>query len=76
MAPVYSSVPVSHDRVTVSLHAEYQVSETEAAKWNLAIINFIIYTCVFPTVTCLQRKRPILWGSKDYRYEKLNRKED
>ena len=29
-----------------------QGPETEAAKWNSAIINFIIYTCAFPTGTC------------------------
>ncbi len=26
--------------------------ETEAAKWNSAIINFISYTCAFHTLTC------------------------
>ncbi len=28
-----------------------QDPKTEAAKWNLAITDFIIYTCAFPTVT-------------------------
>ncbi len=28
-----------------------QVPVAEAAKWNLAIIIFIIYSCAFPTVT-------------------------
>lgn len=36
--------------LTVSQHARYQVPETEAAKWNLAIIDFIIYTRAFPIV--------------------------
>ncbi len=48
----YSSVPVSHDNGTASQHAQYQDPETEAAKWNSAIIHFIIYTCAFLTVTC------------------------
>ena len=26
--------------------------ETEAYKWNLAIVHFINYTCVLPFVTC------------------------
>ena len=43
MALLYSSVPVSHDSVTVSQHAQYQDPETEAAKWNSAIIHLIIY---------------------------------
>ncbi len=30
---------------------QHQGRETEAAKWNSAIIHFIIYTCAFPTVT-------------------------
>ncbi len=32
--------------------SHYQDPETEAAEWNSAVINFIIYTCTFPTVTC------------------------
>ncbi len=52
MALFYSSVPVSHDSVTVSRQAQHQDPETEAAKWNSVIINFIIYTCAFPTETC------------------------
>ncbi len=52
MAPFYSSVPVSHDSVTVSQHAQYQDPETEAAKWNSAIINYIMCACAFPTETC------------------------
>ncbi len=38
--------------MTVSQHAQYQDIDAEAAKWNSAIIHFIIYTCAFPTVTC------------------------
>ena len=52
MALFHSSVPVSHDSVTVSQRAQYQDPETEATKWNSAVINFIIYTCAFPAVTC------------------------
>ncbi len=52
MALFYSSVSVSHDGVTVSQHAQYQDPETEAAKWNSAIIDFIIYTCAFLILTC------------------------
>lgn len=33
--------------MTVSQHVQYQGLETEAAKWNLTIIHFIIYTSVF-----------------------------
>ncbi len=47
-----SSVPVRHDSVTVNQHEQHQDSETEAAKWNSANINFIIYACAFPAVTC------------------------
>ncbi len=34
----YSSVPVSHDNVTVSQHEQQQDPETETAKWNSDII--------------------------------------
>ncbi len=51
MAPFYSSVPVCHDSVTVSQYARYKDPETEAAKWNSAVIHFIIYTCAYPAVT-------------------------
>lgn len=30
----------------------HQERDTEAAKWNSAIIHFIAYTCTSPTVTC------------------------
>lgn len=29
--------------------------ETEAAKWNCAIVNGITYTCALPTLTCQDR---------------------
>ncbi len=51
MALCYLSVTVSHVRETVSQHAQYQDPETEAAKGNVAIINFITHTCAFPAVT-------------------------
>ncbi len=35
---------------SVRQHPQYQDPKTEAAKWNSAIIHFIIYTCAFPTV--------------------------
>ncbi len=35
----------------MSQREQHQAPETEAAKWNSAIISFIIYTCDFPTVT-------------------------
>lgn len=52
MALLYLSVPVSPDGVTVSRHEQYQQPESEAATWNSAISNLIIYTCAFPTETC------------------------
>ncbi len=45
MALFCSSAPVSHDSVSNHhdlLHAKYQDPETEAAKWNSAIVDFII----------------------------------
>ncbi len=36
----------------MSQRVQYQDLETEAAKWNSAIIHFIIYTFAFPTMTC------------------------
>ncbi len=51
MALFYLSVPVSHDSVTVSQHAQYEDPETEAAKIKSAINKFIIYICAFSTVT-------------------------
>lgn len=52
MALSYSSIPISHDGVTASQHAQCQYSETKAVTWNSAITNSIIYTCAFTTVTC------------------------
>lgn len=40
------------DSVTVSQLAQYQDLETDAAKWDLAIINCIIYTWAFAAVMC------------------------
>ncbi len=39
MSAFYSSVPVSHNCVTMSQHAQYQDSENEAAKWNSATLT-------------------------------------
>ena len=36
MALLGSNIPVSHESVTVSQHAQYQDSESKAAKWNSA----------------------------------------
>ncbi len=47
MNPFDSSVPVSHDSVTATPHAQYQDAETEPAKWNSAIIHFIFKPAVF-----------------------------
>lgn len=52
MVPLNPSVPVSHDSMTVSQHERYQDPEIGAAKWNSAIVNCVIYTFAFPTVTC------------------------
>ncbi len=38
--------------VPVRQQARHQDPETEAAKWNSTIFNFVIYTCALPTVTC------------------------
>lgn len=42
--PLYSNVPVIHDSVTVIQHTKHQTPESDAAKWNLTIISFIIHT--------------------------------
>lgn len=44
--------------MTVIQHAQYQAPKTEAAKLNSAIIQFIIHTCVLPTVTFLLWEMP------------------
>lgn len=51
IASFYSNVSLSHDSVTMSHHAQYQEPKTEADKCSSAV-HFIIYSCVFPTVTC------------------------
>lgn len=51
MTLLYSSVPVSHDSVTVSQHEQHQDPEIEAVKWDSAIIYFLIYTCDIPVKT-------------------------
>ncbi len=57
MAPLYSSV-------IVSKRAQYQHPETEAAKWNSAIIHFITPVLVqLWHGKCLQRKSPTLLSS-------------
>ncbi len=57
MALFYSSVRVSPDSETVSQHEQHQDPETEAAKWNSAII-LILFHLFFDCVMskCLQRK--------------------
>ena len=42
--------PVSLDSITVSQHAQYQSPETEGAKWNSAMFNFISSTCALSPV--------------------------
>jgi len=42
---ILSTYLSSHVSVTVSQHAQYQDRESEAAKWNSATTNFIIYLC-------------------------------
>lgn len=68
IAPLYPSVPVCHDSVTVRHCAQYQDAETEGAKWNSVVILFIIYTHAFLTVTCqyvFGEKGPLLGESID-----------
>lgn len=45
----FSGIPVGYDSVKVSQHEQYHDPETEAVKWNSAVIQFIIITCAFPT---------------------------
>lgn len=51
LALLYTSAPVSHDSMTMSQHVQYEGPETEAVKWNSAIINVIIYPCAFPNLS-------------------------
>lgn len=44
---------MSHNAMTLwQWDSMNQDPEKKAAKWNSAVINFIIYTWSFPTVTC------------------------
>lgn len=48
MALLYSRVPVSHDSVTMSLHAQYHHAETKAAKWShpsFYYLHLFFYYC-------------------------------
>lgn len=47
MALHCSNVPARHDGVTVSRHVKHEDPAAESVKWNLAIICFIIDSCVF-----------------------------
>lgn len=38
--------------MTVSQHEQYTDPESEQAKWNPAIINFIMYGCISAAPTC------------------------
>lgn len=44
MVLLFSSVSLSLASLTLSLQSQRQDNETEAAKWNSAFIDFIIYT--------------------------------
>lgn len=44
MSVLFSVVPVNHDCLTESQHAQSQDLETEAAQWTPDIIHLIIYT--------------------------------
>ncbi len=46
---VFSKCP---SKPRVRQHAQYQNVETEAAKWNSAIIKFIIHICSLCAATC------------------------
>lgn len=48
LALFYSSVQVSQDSVAVIQHAQYSDPETNAPKWNSAIIQFDLQLCFFP----------------------------
>lgn len=59
----YLNVPVSPDSLTVSEHQQYQNLETEAARLNLTIINFLIYKCeyFFPINTSsIKRQKAVI----------------
>lgn len=50
MLPITSrmlcTIQVPKENLTVSQHAHYQDRETEGAKWKLALINFMIFSCI------------------------------
>ncbi len=56
MAKFYLCVPVSHDSVTVSQHVQYQGPETEAAKWNSAIVNLFFLLWFFEKGHCTKHR--------------------
>ncbi len=41
--------------MTESQHEQYQDPETEAAKWNSAVIDFIIYSCAFTAMSSVKK---------------------
>lgn len=43
-----------YDSVTVSQHSQYQDPQSEASKWNPAIIDPNIYTCASPAANSLK----------------------
>ena len=49
-ATFYSNVPEKRHSVTVSQQAQRQDPDTEPTRLNSTNINFVIYTCAFPTV--------------------------
>lgn len=51
MILLFSRVSLNHDGTAVSQEAQCHKAEPEATKLNSALINFIIYTCAFTTVT-------------------------
>lgn len=56
IASFHSSVPASHDIVTVSRREQHKDPETEADKWNSAFI-VIFNACAIATVTCKNNKK-------------------
>lgn len=47
-----SDVLVNHDSMTASHYAQYQDSDSKAAKWNSAVSQFIIYSCEVSDYLC------------------------
>lgn len=54
MSPSHSSPPVSNGSGTMSLRAQYQDPETEAATWNYAFIHVSIEARAFPIMTSMK----------------------